>query len=137
VYRRDVPRQGAPGRILIVEHDTTDGAIARHFEALGWDVVQSATVREAIDAAMRVPPDVVIVSLDLPDVAGHQLARSFRSIVDHDIVVIALSHASASTADVLRAGFDAVFDEPYDLDQLARAAANEHKLTAKMPRLIP
>ena len=120
MYRHAVIRDVPNGRILIV--GAGDGEVARYFESRGWNVLESPSVRTAIDAALFSQPDVVVASLVLPDVTGYTFVRSFRSVVDHDLVVIGLADARSPTGETAGAGFDAIFEGPLDLPALEVAA---------------
>ena len=126
------------GRILIVEAGDVRAKIAHHFEDHGWQVRESATLHDAIDAAQAEQPHVIVTALVLPDTAGFGFARSLRVVIDHDVLVLAFASDPDSALDeARRAGFDAVFAAPLDLDQLELAArgSDEHRRTGKMPRL--
>src|SRR5437016_3300122 len=44
----------------------------------GFDVTAAATGRDALDAAERDPPDLVVLDVMLPDLDGFQVARRLR-----------------------------------------------------------
>lgn len=126
------------GRVLVVEAGDLRGRIVDRFKGDGWEVRESGSLREAISAAQTEQPHVVVIALVLPDASGLGLARSLRVVVEHDLLVLAISDdAHAASAEAREAGFDAVFGAPLDLDQLVRAASaiDEHRRTVKMPRL--
>ena len=128
------------GRVLIVEGCDVRARIVEYFKLHGWDVRESATLHDAIAAAQAEQPHVIVTALSLPDVSGFGFARSLRVVVDHDLLVLAISDdPTAALDEARRAGFDAVFEAPLDLEQLERAACagDEHRRTVKMPRLAP
>jgi CheY-like chemotaxis protein len=126
------------GRVLIVEAGDVRARIADHFKGHGWHVRESATLHEAIAAAQAEQPHVVVTALALPDVTGFGFARSLRVVIEHDVLVLAITlDPDAAIEQARGAGFDAVFAAPLDLDQLERAAQarDEHRRTSKMARL--
>lgn len=126
------------GRVLIVEGGDVRARIADHFKGHGWEVRESASLGEAIVAAQTEQPNVVVTALSLPDVAGFGFARSLRVVIEHDVLVLAITvDPDAAVDEARRAGFDAVFGAPLDLEQLERAASagDDHRRTVRMPRL--
>jgi DNA-binding response OmpR family regulator len=133
-----VPELQPSGRILIVEGGDVRARIVQHFALHGWQVRESATLQDAIAAAQADQPHVIVTALVLPDTSGFGFARALRVVIDHDVLVLAIaSDPDAPLDDARRAGFDAVFEMPLDLDQLevAARAGDEHRRTQKMPRL--
>ena len=133
-----VPVLASSGRVLIVEAGDLRARIVDHFQDHGWEVRESATLREAIDAAQADQPHVIVTALALPDTAGFGFARSLRVVIEHDVLVLAIANdPDATLDDARRAGFDAVFSAPLDIVQLeiAARASDEHRRTGKMPRL--
>lgn len=108
--------------VLVVDDDEVSRRVtALVFEARGWTVDTAYDLRSAIDAAMRHQPQLIVTELLLPDVHSLQFARSLRTVVDHDVVVVALTRATAETLDQARRdGFDVAFCKPLDIDDLER-----------------
>ena len=61
----------------------------REFVVVG----EAGSVREAVDVARRVEPDIVIMDLRLPDGTGIEACREVRSIRPQTKVLILTSHA--------------------------------------------
>lgn len=70
----------APGmvparHVLVVDDHTVNRLVARSYlERFGATVVEAATGREALDAALRERFDLILLDLHLPDIHGAQLA---------------------------------------------------------------
>jgi DNA-binding response OmpR family regulator len=65
-------------RILIVEDDlATLYALERLFRSQGWSVRASRTVEEAL-AQLDVPPNWIVLDLELPDGSGEEVLRHVR-----------------------------------------------------------
>jgi len=107
-------------RLLLVDHHADEAReLASQLRSRGWDVTIAATARTAFDMLPRVRPDAVIAELSLPDAQGLHIARSLRSMVDHDIVVIALTRLVDQHGEhALAAGFDHVARKPAHVDAL-------------------
>ena len=54
----------------------------------GYDVIEAATVEEALDRAAVRPPDAAIVDLMLPDGSGVELCRQLREWTSMPIIVL-------------------------------------------------
>lgn len=112
-------------RILLVDGNAElRRATADALRRRGWDVRDvSDDVRVAIDAAQLHQPHVIITELELAGVTGMHFGRSLRSVVEHDVRLIAGTSAPSSLHEQARqAGFDAVFAKPLDLDAVHRDA---------------
>ena len=90
-------------RVLLVDdHPIWRDAVAADLTASGLDVVATAaSVREAVDRARAVRPDVAVVDLNLPDGSGVEVVRSL-SAMEPRVHVLVLS-ASGEQPDVLEA----------------------------------
>lgn len=126
-------------RIVLVEADAeTRATTAVALRGRGWQVSEAQDVRGAIDAAQALQPHVILTAVHLVDAHENHFVRSFRSVVDHDILVVGMTGAARGAP-----GFDALMEKPIDLDQFERLVGDraardpsEHgKATVKMPRL--
>jgi len=62
---------------------------------------------EALDAALRLSPDLVIVEAVLPGIDGFRLARTLKARANGPLVLLVTFHASATARDeALAAGAD-------------------------------
>jgi DNA-binding response OmpR family regulator len=112
----------AARRVLLVDdNDEHRRMLANALRQRGWSVELARTGREGLDAAARVQPDVIVTELILPDVRGFHFGRSLRSIIEHDIVVIAVTRIGEELhGRALKSGFDHVLPKPLDIDELQR-----------------
>jgi two-component system cell cycle response regulator DivK len=126
----DTPRAGAvlvgsaieAPTILLVE-DTEDNRqmMRRLLEMSGYKVVEALNGREAIEAALRVRPQIILMDLSLPFIDGLAATRQIRSSGDMDEVpIVAVSaHDSADFHhEALEAGCNAYITKPIDYPQL-------------------
>jgi hypothetical protein len=67
--------RGAPIRVMLVDdHALVRSAIRQALEVPGVEVVaESGDATDALPAAMRVRPDILLLDIDLPDMSGFQL----------------------------------------------------------------
>jgi CheY-like chemotaxis protein len=124
-----VPSPGAPieasssqRRMLIVDdNEDMRRTLMTHFRTAGWDVDVARDVHTAIESALVFQPHVILSELLLPDARGYFFARTLRSIIEHDIRIVGITHVSQQMFEQARvAGFDVVFAKPVDVDQLHR-----------------
>jgi PAS domain S-box-containing protein len=114
-------------RILVVE-DNADGreALATLLRLAGHEVEEAATGREALDAAERHPPDVVLLDIGLPDLDGYQVATALRASLGDRVRLIALTgYGQPGDRERVRgAGFDAHLLKPVGLEAISRTVAS-------------
>jgi DNA-binding response OmpR family regulator len=107
-------------RILTVEDDERiRTAVKLALEDEGWDVVETATGEEALDAFEAQPADVVLIDIMLPGIDGFEVCRSIRQAGDVPIVMVT---ARADTHDVvagLEAGADDYMTKPFAPKELS------------------
>jgi CheY-like chemotaxis protein len=109
-------------RILLVEdNEMNRDMLTRRLSRRGYEVLHAANGIEAVDAAVRCRPDLVLMDLSLPDVDGLEATRQIKSNPDaHVIPVIALTaHAMLNDRErALAAGCDDYDTKPIDLTRL-------------------
>jgi CheY-like chemotaxis protein len=89
--------------VLIVDDakDNREG-YAQYLEFCGFRTAEAATGEEALTLVPRIKPDVILLDLRLPGVAGFEVSRRVRSSEFADTPIIALS-ACAFDTDVAAA----------------------------------
>jgi diguanylate cyclase (GGDEF)-like protein len=108
--------------ILIVE-DEEDIAqlVAMNLEVEGYDCHIARRGDDALDAALRLRPALVILDLLLPGVDGVEVCRLLRKDPRTASAAIIMLTARASPADCvagLEAGADDYIDKPFDVGEL-------------------
>ena len=107
------------GTVLLVDDDREFAAgLAAGLGAHGHEVTTAATLAEARERMSRMPPDVALLDLQLPD--GHGLALLDGLDVDNDTAVVILSgHGTVGTAvEALKRGAVDFVEKPVRLAQL-------------------
>jgi CheY-like chemotaxis protein len=123
-----VVREGpAPRRILLVEDSQDARDMLRMYLAqLGHQVYEAADGPSAVEAALRVLPDVALIDIGLPGVDGYEVARRIRGTPDgrHLYLVAVTGYGQPKDRDqALAAGFDDYLVKPFDRDRLATLLA--------------
>jgi DNA-binding response OmpR family regulator len=105
--------------VLIVDDEAACDRLARELCARGWNVIVATDVRTAVERAGDEQPFAIISELVLPDARGYNFARTLKTMVEHDVVVIGVTQVDARQFDdALKAGFDVAFAKPVDIEAL-------------------
>lgn len=109
-------------KILAVEDDTMFLAvIKKRLEFAGYEVITAVEGRDGLNKARSENPDLIILDLILPNLNGYRICSMLkRDSKYHNIPIIMLTARSrqADVAEGLKAGADAYFTKPYDLEDL-------------------
>jgi signal transduction histidine kinase len=110
-------------RVLIVEDDTLVGEMIRGLlEELGYAVVGKATNGEqAIEMAVALEPDVVLMDIKMPMVDGIEAARRIIERSPRPVVMVTAHETSDLVAQASQAGVGAYIVKPPNGRELERA----------------
>jgi CheY-like chemotaxis protein len=115
-------------RLLVVDDaENSRRALARHFAAIGWEVVVAGGVVEALTQAAGQRLDAIVMNAWLPGFEGYEAAAIMRRLRPGVPIILTVEpDADAPDADVHRRGTERCerfrcFPKPLDLDALARA----------------
>jgi two-component system cell cycle response regulator DivK len=111
-----------PASILLVEdNETIRHAFSILLEDSGYRVLQAGTGAEALEAAKREKPELVLMDLGLPDVNGLEVTRRLKADPEtRAVVVIALTGRALAMdqAACMEAGCVGYLSKPIDSQQL-------------------
>jgi CheY-like chemotaxis protein len=119
------PRGAAKGarRVLVVD-DNVDSAtsLAMLLQTLGYEAESAHDGHEALVAAARFAPDIVLLDIGLPGLNGYEVASRLRERGDPQPLLIALTGwgQAEDRARARDAGFDPHLVKPVDLAALMR-----------------
>jgi two-component system KDP operon response regulator KdpE len=109
----------AQSRVLVVDDEPQ---ILRTLEvnlaARGYVVDLAPTGEEALDAATRTEPDLVILDLGLPGLDGIDVVRSIRTWSTVPILVLSARETERAKVAALDAGADDYVTKPFGMDEL-------------------
>ena len=113
------------GRILVVEDNEKNMKLVRDvLEAAGYEILEAATGRRAVELATEHGPELVLMDIQLPDIDGVEALRQLRATErTASIPVLALT-AQAMTGDrerFLAVGFDGYLAKPVNIADLVSA----------------
>jgi two-component system, OmpR family, KDP operon response regulator KdpE len=83
-----------------------------------YEVVMTATGREALDAAVHERPQAVILELALPDMDGIDVCRRLRRRLEGPIVVLSVVDDTAKKIAALTCGADDYMTKPFSPGEL-------------------
>jgi two-component system KDP operon response regulator KdpE len=111
-------------------------ALRVNLAARSYDVVTASTGRQALDAAARHHPDIVVLDLGLPDMDGVEVIRGLRGWTAVPIVILSGRSQSVAKVQALDAGADDYVTKPFNVDELlarVRAVARRTSLGDEAP----
>lgn len=123
-------------RILVVEDNRDLAAgLRNNLEIEGYEVAVAFDGEQALAAARRMPPALVVLDLMLPGLDGYRVLRQLRD--DGFIMPVLILSAKQEEADKVRgfrAGADDFVTKPFGLlELLARIAALLRRASARTP----
>ena len=128
--------EGNGNRILVVDDEPSIvDAVATALRYEGYDVTEATTGREALDAATRHEPDLIVLDWMLPDIEGIEVgrrlrARGFKSAV----LFLTAKDATEHKVEALRAGGDDYVTKPFSLAEIvARIQAILRRTAGNLP----
>ena len=125
-----------PGRILVVDDEASIvDAVATALRYEGFDVAEARTGREALTAAARLDPDLVVLDWMLPDLEGIEVGRRLREQgFKTAILFLTAKDAVEHKVDALRAGGDDYVTKPFSLAEVvARVQAILRRTAGDLP----
>jgi two-component system, OmpR family, response regulator len=118
-------------RVLLIEDDATLGRALQEFlTGQGYAVDWLAEGQRALIAVKNYTYDLVVLDLNLPDIDGLEVLKSFRQEGRYlPVLVLTARDALVDRVAGLDAGADDYLSKPFELDELAarvRAFARRH-----------
>jgi CheY-like chemotaxis protein len=116
-----------PAKVLVVD-DNVDAAeaIATLLQFSGYDIDVAHDPQQAIEAAARVRPDLVLLDIGLPGMTGYEVAQRMREGEGRYTKIVSLTvyGQEQDNEQAKSAGYSAYLVKPVDADQLT-ALVNE------------
>lgn len=108
-----------PARILVADDEELmrrllSSTLARHH----YEVVLAATGNEALNAAFKHDPDLVILDLVLPDMSGAEVCRKLRAWRPVPILVVSGRDEETTKIELLDLGADDYITKPFATNEL-------------------
>ena len=121
-------------RVLVVDDEPQIlRALRINLRVRNYEVDTAATGSEALTAAGRHPPDLVLLDLGLPDLDGVEVIEGLRGWTQAPIIVLSGRADSTDKVEALDAGADDYVTKPFGMDELlARMRAVTRRSTAEV-----
>ena len=101
-------------RLLIVDDEVQiRNFLCISLRAAGYEVLQAATGREAIQTCAHKKPELVLLDLGLPDISGHEVIRVLRTRSQVPIIVLSVRGEDADKVTALDAGANDYVQKPF------------------------
>jgi DNA-binding NarL/FixJ family response regulator len=111
-----------PSRVLVVDGDPEfRAAISKVLQRAGYPTQQASTGEDALEAAGRQRPALVITETHLPGASGYEICRELREQCGEDLPIIFVSEARIEETDKvagLLLGADDYLAKPIRFDHL-------------------
>jgi len=120
-------------QLLLIEDDPQIRRfLATALDAHGYALTAASTGNEGVQAAATRQPDIVIVDLGLPDIAGLEVIRRLREWFARPILVLSARDKETDKVAALDLGADDYLTKPFGIGELlARLRVAERHLAAR------
>jgi len=109
-------------RILVVEDHEDNRQILRDLlDHAGYDMVEAEDGEQALAAAARDRPDLILLDIQLPLIDGYEVTRRLKAdpVLKATPIIVITSYAlSGDEAKAYAAGCDTYISKPYDPNAL-------------------
>jgi two-component system KDP operon response regulator KdpE len=105
--------------LLIEDEPQIRRAVRNALAETAERIVEADTGRQGIDLAASWRPELVVLDLGLPDVAGVEVCREIRKWATMPIVVLSARHSEDEKVALLNAGADDYVTKPFSTQELA------------------
>jgi DNA-binding NarL/FixJ family response regulator len=129
----------APLRVMLVDdHALVRSAVRQAISAPDIEVVaEASSAEEALDAAARTRPDVILLDVDLPGVSGIALLRDLvPRFPDTKVVMVTVSGEERDVIDAMRNGASGYLTKDLAPEALQRAVRGIRDGDLPMPRRL-
>jgi two-component system, OmpR family, KDP operon response regulator KdpE len=106
-------------RILLVDDEPSiQRGLMPLLSSRGYEVESATTGQAALTAFSRIPPDVIILDLGLPDLEGSEVCRRVRTQSPVPIIVLSARGGEADKIAALDQGADDYVTKPFSPEEL-------------------
>lgn len=106
-------------RVLVVDDEENIGALmSATLRLTGFDVRVARNASEALAAAAKFEPDLVILDVMLPDMDGFEVAKRLRAERDLPVLFLTARDAVRDRVTGLTVGGDDYVTKPFDLEEV-------------------
>ena len=114
--------EGPVRRVLIVDDvESNRKVLLEMLEPLGFEIMEAADGRQAVEAAGRGNPDLILTDLYMPGMDGFEAVAELRknpALKNTVILAVSASVSQAEQASSIHRGFDDFLSKPIDWNRL-------------------
>lgn len=111
-------------KVLLVEDNANNCDLAKFLlEREGFVVSVAYNGKQALEAARRDTPDLVVMDIQMPEMDGYETAQRFKSdpgLAHIPLVGVSSFAMAGDCAKALHAGFAGYIEKPIDIDTFAQ-----------------
>lgn len=93
-------------------------AMKATLSSIGYTVVEAKTGEEALESLREVPPDMILLDLNMPGIGGIETCRAIRERSDIPIIILSVRNTEADKVQALDAGADDYVTKPFGIQEL-------------------
>ena len=106
-------------KLLIADDDPQMvRALRITLNAKGYEVVTAADGKQALDAAIKEHPDILVIDLGMPGLTGIEVIEALRGWTQIPVLVVSGRSESWDKVEALDAGADDYVTKPFSADEL-------------------
>ncbi len=109
---------GKASVLVVDDEDKIREVVRTYLEHDGYVVFLAGSGQEALEAAARLGPDLVVLDLMLPDLPGEEVARSLRAVSAVPIIMLTAKASEDDRVAGLRLGADDYLSKPFSPREL-------------------
>jgi two-component system response regulator RegA len=134
----DITRPLARTVLIVDDDEPFRSRLSRALRTRGYDVLEAATVAEALDRPSDESPELAIVDLRLPDGTGLDVVRGLKQLDESTAIVVLTGYGSIATAlEAVRLGATNYLSKPVDADRILAAFDPVGAPPAEVPTETP
>jgi two-component system KDP operon response regulator KdpE len=105
--------------VLVIEDEPQMRRFLRgSLDGAGFKLIEASTGEEGLEAAVRTPPDVILLDVGLPGIDGIEVTRRLREWTQTPIIILSARGHEADKVAALDAGADDYLTKPFGLAEL-------------------
>ncbi|MFI5091856.1 MAG: response regulator transcription factor [Candidatus Acidiferrum sp.] len=105
--------------ILVVDDEAQIRRVLRTtLSSHGYVIREAATGEEAVEAARKERPDLILLDVNMPGIGGIEAAREIREMCDAPIIMLTVRNAERDKVIALDAGADDYVVKPFGIEEL-------------------
>ncbi len=105
--------------LLVDDEESVRESLSEILDGAGYTVTAASSGEEALEAAKKSPPDILVTDLRLPGMDGIDTIRSIKGLSPAAICIVITGYATVESAvEAMRAGAFTYLKKPFGKDEL-------------------